>query len=68
MAEKKELEISISSTGEVIINVIGAKGSKCLDITKELEETIGTITDRENKSSFYEQETDEQIKIYGDKK
>ena len=36
MARKEELEISISNTGEVTINVIGAKGSSCVDMTKDL--------------------------------
>lgn len=57
MAKKDELEISISSDGEVSINVIGAKGKKCLDLTKDLEEALGIVTNRETKPQFYEQET-----------
>ena len=45
MSKKEELEISISNTGEVTINVIGAKGKSCIDMTKDLEE-----------SEFYQQE------------
>lgn len=67
MSNKQELEISISETGEVSINVQGAKGSKCLDITKELEDVIGNVTFREKKSSFYEQEESEHITVRGDK-
>lgn len=58
MAKKDELEISISSDGEVSINVIGAKGKKCLDLTKDLEEILGTVTERETKPQFYEQESE----------
>ncbi len=56
MAQKQELEISISESGDVSINVIGAKGKKCLDLTKEFEEAVGIVTNRETKSSFYESE------------
>ncbi len=56
MAKKQELEISISEDGEVSINVLGAKGKKCLDITKEFEDAIGVVTKRETKPSFYESE------------
>lgn len=54
MATKQELEISITAEGEVSINVIGAKGKKCLDLTKDFEEALGIVTERETKSSFYE--------------
>lgn len=56
MAKKQELEISISAEGEVSINVIGAKGKRCLDLTKDFEEAIGIVTKRETKTSFYESE------------
>ncbi len=56
MAKKQELEISITAEGEVSINVIGAKGKKCLDLTKDFEEAIGIVTERETKPSFYENE------------
>jgi hypothetical protein len=56
MSQKQELEISISDTGEVTVNVLGAKGKKCMDMTKELEESLGVITSFEKKPEFYEQE------------
>lgn len=58
MAKKDELEISINAEGDVSINVIGAKGKKCLDLTKDLEEIIGTVTSRETKPQFYENVTE----------
>jgi hypothetical protein len=56
MSKKQELEISISDTGEVTVNVLGAKGKKCMDMTKELEDSLGVITSFEKKPEFYEQE------------
>lgn len=56
MSKKEELEISISNTGEITINVIGAKGKSCIDMTKTLEESLGVIKSFEKKSEFYQQE------------
>ena len=56
MSKKEELEISISNTGEVTINVIGAKVKACIDMTKDLEESLGIIKSFEKKSEFYQQE------------
>lgn len=58
MAKKDELEISITSEGDVSINVIGTKGKKCLDLTKDLEEILGIVTERETKPQFYENVTE----------
>lgn len=58
MAKSNELEISIDAQGEVSINVIGAKGKKCLDLTKDLEEALGIVKERETKPQFYEQDTE----------
>lgn len=62
MAEKQELEITISENGEVGINVLGAKGKNCMNITKDLEDALGLVTNREMKSSYYEQEDDNRIR------
>jgi hypothetical protein len=56
MSKKEELEISISNTGEVTINVIGAKGKSCIVMTKELEESLGIIKSFERKSEFFQQD------------
>lgn len=64
MPNKEELEISISNTGEVTINVIGAKGKKCLDMTKDLEESLGILKSMEKKAEFYQQEETNNTNIY----
>lgn len=55
MADRQELEISISETGEVSVSVSGVAGSGCLDLTRELEEELGSVVMREKKSEFYMQ-------------
>ncbi len=64
---KQELDIEISSDGNVSINVQGAKGSSCLDLTKDPEESLGLVIEREKKSSFYEEDDHERQKIQGEK-
>ena len=65
MSRKEELEISISNTGEVTINVIGSKGKTCIDMTKDLEESLGIIKSFEKKSEFYQQDDTQNTSIYG---
>lgn len=65
MSKKEELEISISNTGEVTINVIGAKGKSCINMTKDLEESLGIIKNFEKKSEFYQEDDTQNTSIYG---
>jgi hypothetical protein len=66
--KKQELDIQISSDGNVMINVQGAKGKTCLDLTKDLEESLGLVIKRETKSSFYERDETEHAHIKGAEK
>jgi len=53
MAGKEELEIKIGKDGEVTIEVVGGDGSSCLRVTKDLEEALGIVADRQLKTEFY---------------
>lgn len=53
--DKEELEITIDANGQVSIKVAGAKGGKCLDITKPIEEALGEVKVREMSPEYYEQ-------------
>ncbi len=57
MADRHELKITISDTGEVQIEVEGVKGAKCLKITEDIEAALGEVLQREKKSEFYQQDT-----------
>ncbi len=67
MAERHELEITIGKDGKVNIGVKGIKGSKCLDVTKDLEEELGTVIEREKTSDFYQEEKGPDVHITGEK-
>jgi hypothetical protein len=66
MSNKHELDIQIAHDGTVTINVLGTKGKSCLDLTRDLEESLGAVLDRETKPSFYEQEEMEAVRIRGE--
>lgn len=57
MANKQELEIMIDDTGAVTVHVQGVKGSKCLDLTKEIEEALGVVVKRDKTGEFYQVDT-----------
>ncbi len=63
---KYEIDIDIREDGTVGFGVKGAKGKKCKEITKFLEEMLGDVLTQENTSEFYEEEVvqeKEQIKV-----
>lgn len=54
MAQRRELEIEITPTGEVKVQVKCVPGAACLEETKFLENALGsTIKDRELTSDYY---------------
>lgn len=56
--DKEELEITIAPDGSVSIKVAGAKGGKCLDITRPIEEALGDVKVRDMTPEYYEQPAD----------
>jgi hypothetical protein len=50
-----ELEIKIDGDGNVTIRVIDGDGEHCVKLTKELEEALGLVTDRQLTSEYYEE-------------
>lgn len=65
MSKKQELDIQIAADGTVTVSVLNAKGKSCLDLTRELEESLGVVLNRETKPSFYEKEEAENVVISG---
>ena len=53
MAARKELEITISPTGEVSVQVKCIPGQACVEETKFLEDALGTVKDRQLTSDYY---------------
>ncbi len=66
MAKKQELEITIDKNGDVQIHVQGVDGSSCLEMTKEFEEALGIVQQREKTSEYYKEDDNEKVHIYGE--
>lgn len=49
----QELEIVISPEGKVQIEVKGVQGPGCTELTRFLEEALGTVDDRTFKAEYY---------------
>jgi hypothetical protein len=56
---KKELLIHISQEGQVSIEVEGVQGASCLDVTQDLEDSLGRVRERIKKPAFYETNAEE---------
>jgi hypothetical protein len=50
----QELEITIDKNGRVQVAVRGTQGGGCLALTKNLENAIGTVEERNYTAEFYE--------------
>jgi hypothetical protein len=61
--EMLELEITIGINGEVLIGVKGVGGPDCIELTRDLEEAIGKVTDRSFTQDYYEQEITETRRV-----
>ena len=55
MADKIEIEVTLSPEGEVRLVTHGLKGQSCLAETEALEKALGAVTRRERTSEFYQQ-------------
>lgn len=53
--EMKELEITIDKAGRVQVAVRGVQGEGCLDLTKNIENEVGSVEEREYTAEYYEQ-------------
>ena len=62
MAQKKELHIEISPTGEVKVTVKCVDGQSCVDETKFLEQALGNTVLEEGKTAdYYKQQVEESV-------
>jgi len=52
--KEERIKVNISPEGEVTIDVEGVKGKACLDLTAELEEELGIVTQRTEKKEMHE--------------
>ena len=54
MTQKQTLKFTIRQDGLVTEEVFGAVGNECQDITKSIEEKLGSVTYIETKPEYYQ--------------
>ena len=52
--KEERIIVDIDEDGSIKIDVTGVKGPACLDLTKELEEALGQVTERKEKKEMQE--------------
>jgi len=62
MATKKDIFFTIDEDGEVKIEVKGAPGEDCMALTKEIEEALGIVGERQMTSEYYQKE-EQQVEV-----
>jgi hypothetical protein len=55
VADRIEIELVFTPEGEVRLETRGLKGKTCLTETEALEKALGTVTDRQKTSEYYQQ-------------
>lgn len=57
--ENQKVIVKIDIKGKVFIEIDGVKGKKCLQITKDIEEILGSVEKRVLKPEFNDEPDDE---------
>ena len=57
MAKAIEIEVVIGADGTVSLDVGGAEGKHCLDLTRPFEEALGEVRKRDLKPAYYQTQT-----------
>ena len=56
MSKQETVKYSIRQDGVVSVETTGVTGNQCLEITRGIEEELGTVLTREFSPAFYESE------------
>ena len=62
----KKIKFVIAQDGTVTEEVMGVKGTQCLDLTEEIEEKLGTVKWRKETSEYYQQNTQKNVTFQHD--
>ena len=52
---QQTIQFSIKQDGTITEEVIGVVGNECENLTKTIEERLGSVSNRQLKSTYYEQ-------------
>tara|TARA_B100001250_G_C19275999_1_gene561210 strand:- start:12 stop:218 length:207 start_codon:yes stop_codon:yes gene_type:complete len=57
---QETIKFTIRQDGTVTEEVMGVKGTKCLDLTEKIEEKLGTVQWRKETDEYYQTVTQEE--------
>ena len=60
MAQQQTIKFTIRQDGTVTEEVMGVVGNDCENLTKRIEERLGTVQDVKHKPEYYQQNTVEE--------
>ena len=60
MTQQQTIKFIISQDGTVTEEVIGVKGTQCLDLTEKMEEKLGLVQWRKETDEYYQTVTTEE--------
>ncbi len=63
MAGKQVMEIQILPSGEVKITVKCVPGAACEAVSKALEESLGSVKDRQRTGEYFEESVQENVTV-----
>lgn len=61
--EMDELEITIDKDGNVTVKVVDGQGERCVKLTRDLEEALGLVDNRQLQPEFYEDEGEVETEV-----
>lgn len=61
MADRHDITITISESGEVLLSVEGLSGPKCIKATDFIIDDLGDIISQEHTSEYYKNDSNENI-------
>ena len=55
----KKIKFKISKDGSIDLEVLGAKGNECEELTSSFEKELGVVIHKEQKEEYYQSNTEQ---------
>ena len=65
MKGKRTIEVTVSPTGDILIDAVGFKGADCEKATRFLEEALGIAGQKQKKPEYHQRGTTAHVQKLG---
>ena len=62
---KRTIEVTVSATGDILIDAVGFKGADCEKATRFLEEALGIAGQKQKKPEYHQRGNTAQVQKLG---